>query len=325
MMDLRTVRRVGVLMTCLLIIAGCAGHAASISDDASSTNATTTNRVTDNGAPADASSTSAPTAIAAVPTEHSTRTRAFADLPDDLDGWQIHVMYVLPSDGEDRSLDLDGAIVTSVNAIDTWLASQTGGRRLRLDTVGGALDITFARLHTDDATLRAAGVYVRDKIEEELRNDGVLKPMKMYAVLYDGSCDHSCGAGPWPPALVGQVTALYLRGTPPGAAPCISNVFGAPGGRMGYWDFALLHELMHAMGAVGERAPHHTRQGHVSDEPRDLMYAGDQPWRPEFLDVGHDDYFEHGHDDYFDLALSVFLTPQSADAAPPPGWHTNPR
>ena len=39
-------------------------------------------------------------------------------------------------------------------------------------------------------------------------------------------------------------------------------------------------------------APHHTRFGHTSDSPTDLMYAGDEPWRPTTLDVGRDDYFD---------------------------------
>jgi hypothetical protein len=32
----------------------------------------------------------------------------------------------------------------------------------------------------------------------------------------------------------------------------------------------------------------------VSDDPRDLMYAGDESWRPAVLDVGQDDYY-HAH------------------------------
>ena len=56
----------------------------------------------------------------------------------------------------------------------------------------------------------------------------------------------------------------------------------------------MLHEVLHTMGFVPTCAPHHTRDGHVSDNPRDLMYAGDEPWRPAVLDVGNDDYF-HAH------------------------------
>lgn len=229
-------------------------------------------------------------------------------------------MYVLASDGVDRRLDANGAIAASIAAIDNWFAGETNGRRLRFDTSGGQLDVTFVRLQRNEAELAAAQAYLRDKIEAELREAGLLKPMKLYTAFYDGVSDHSCGGAPWPPDLVGQVTALYLRGLPSSPVPCDSNVFGAPDGRMSYWDFAALHEMLHALGAVGEGAPHHTLRGHSSDDPRDLMYAGDQPWRPQFLDIGRDDYFDHGRGDCFDLARSVFLTPAAPGAQKPPGW-----
>ena len=72
-------------------------------------------------------------------------------------------------------------------------------------------------------------------------------------------------------------------------------------------DFAILHEVLHTMGFVPTCAPHHTRNGHVSDDPRDIMYAGDEPWRPAVLDVGQDDYY-HAHIlDCRELAVSTYL------------------
>jgi hypothetical protein len=72
-------------------------------------------------------------------------------------------------------------------------------------------------------------------------------------------------------------------------------------------DFAILREVLHTMGFVPTCAPHHTRSGHVSDDPRDLMYAGDEPWRPAVLDVGQDDYY-HAHIlGCRELAVSTYL------------------
>src|SRR5215216_1343977 len=80
----------------------------------------------------------APTAAAA---------RSTADRTDDLAGYQIHVMYVLPSDGIDYNLDTNGSIASSVAATQKWFVAQTGGtRRLRFDTSSGELDISFFRL-----------------------------------------------------------------------------------------------------------------------------------------------------------------------------------
>ena len=76
----------------------------------------------------------------------------------------------------------------------------------------------------------------------------------------------------------------------------------------------MLHELVHTLGFVAACAPHHTLAGHVSDDPRDLMYAGPLAWQPSMLDVGRDDYFGHGA--YCDdLAASDFL--EQLGATPP--------
>ena len=48
--------------------------------------------------------------------------RATADRPDSVSGPQVHVVYALPSDGVDRSLDVDGTLTRSVTAWERWLA-----------------------------------------------------------------------------------------------------------------------------------------------------------------------------------------------------------
>ncbi|MFN0074391.1 MAG: hypothetical protein ACKVVP_23160 [Chloroflexota bacterium] len=247
-------------------------------------------------------------------------TRAFADRSDDNSGYQVHVMYVLPSDGTDDHLDIDGTLTISVRAFQKWLASQTGSQRLRLDTYQGILDITFYRLGRTDAEIRSRNQFVRDQIQQDLQAAGFNHPRKLYAVYYGGSSNFSCGGGAWPPALIGNVAALYLRGEPPGAIPCNTNRFAQSENAPGYLEFSMLHEIFHTVGVVPTCAPHHTLAGHVSEDPRDLMYAGPQPWNPSILDVGHDDYYGHGRPSCLDLAKSAFLDPSALGAAPPPGW-----
>jgi len=82
----------------------------------------------------------------------------------------------------------------------------------------------------------------------------------------------------------------------------------------------MLHEIMHTLGFAARGAPHHTQSGHVSENPTDLMYAGDAAWQPSALDVGHDDYYLTGRTDILDLSRSVFLDPLPLDPTPPPGW-----
>ena len=243
--------------------------------------------------------------------------RATTDRPDDLAGPQFRLMYVLPSDGVDRALDTDGTIVRSATAFQRWLAAQTSGQALRFDTSGGAFDIGFFRLSKTDADVAARGASVRDEIEAQMIAAGYTAAGKIYGVYYDGSSTFACGGASWPPTLPGNVAALYLKGAPPGVTLCggSANAFAAEGGPPTYWEFALGHDLLHTIGIVGTCAPNHTRAGHVSDDNRDLMYAGDQPWQPSLLDIGRNDYYGHSIPGCVDLATSGYLGPY----APPAG------
>jgi hypothetical protein len=242
------------------------------------------------------------------------------DLPDDFSGPQVHMMYVIASDGVDERLDLNRTpsknIHNSVDAFQHWLSIQTGGRQLRVDTYRGALDITFYRMKLTDAQIAnfrpgggspGGGIYVRDAIEAELNTAGFARPGKIYAVYYGGSSQYACGGGAWPPTLPGHVAALYLRGTPKSAPACNSNPLGASPTTPGYWEFAMIHEILHTLGYVPNCAPHSTKDGHVSDSQTDLMYAGPLPWQPRDLDFGHDDYYAHASNGCQDLATDAYL------------------
>jgi hypothetical protein len=238
--------------------------------------------------------------------------RSEVDRLDEVRGPQIHFVYAVPADGEDRRLDELGQVENSVALFQAWLAGQTGGPNLRVDTYQGALDVSFRRLSQTDAAIAATGAFVRDAVERELIAAGFNRPDRIYAVYYDGSSTYSCGGAFWPPALNGNAIVMYLRGTP----NCNGNVLGAPGAPARYWEFAMLHDILHGLGIAGTCAPHHHLAGHVSDFPNDLMYAGTSPWQlPPTLDVGRDDYYGHGRSDCPDLARSPYLT---ANAPPPP-------
>jgi hypothetical protein len=247
--------------------------------------------------------------------------RATLDRPDDVTGYQVHLMYVLPNNGIDRRLDISGTLATSVLSFQNWLAAQTGGTRLRLDTYQGVPDVTFHRLARPDATLATYGAFVRDAVETAINAVGFNQPNKLYAVYYDGTSTEACGGAAWPPALVGNAAMLYLQGLPNGPVPCNSNAFAAsPDAPPGYLEFAMLHEIFHTLGAASNCAPHQALQGHVSDSNVDLMYSGSQPWQPALLDVGHDDYWGHGNANCLDLSKSAFMDPLPANPSPPPGW-----
>jgi len=225
-------------------------------------------------------------------------------------------MYVVPSDGMDRSFDVNDTIVNSTAAWESWLSDQTGGRRIRLDTYLGQPDITFARLSQTDAQLAAYGASIRDQIEAELHASGFNAANKIYALFYDGSSTFACGGAAWPPVLPGNVVGLYLRGVLSGV-PCL-DTYAGPGQPPGYREFSMIHEILHALGFVPTCAPHHVLSGHVSDDPHDLMYAGPEPWLPSTLDTNHDDYYSAGVTGCLDLSQSAFLASPPPPPPPPP-------
>ena len=112
--------------------------------------------------------------------------RATTDRPDDRPGAQIHVLYVLPSDGSDEALDTNGTIAASVGNFQSWLKGQTGGNGMRLDMSGGELDVSFVRLAESDAQLAARGLFMRDAIEAGTRAAGFADPDKIYVDYYGG-------------------------------------------------------------------------------------------------------------------------------------------
>ena len=269
--------------------------------------------------------------ISAVSTQDATKsaTRTIivsphvtVDQPDDSQGSQVHVLYVLPSDGTDRLRTLARSIGISVASWESWFSGQTSGSQLRLDTARGKLDLTFIRLHRTDAEMESYGILLRNQIEYELLANGFSDPSKIYLAIYDGggSSIPRCGGGALPPSLPGSVAALYLNGTPQGAPACNTNSFTNSINAPGYLDFSSLHEIVHTLGFVPSCAPHETLSGHVSDSNTDLMYSGSQPWAPSVLDFNRDDYYKANVPGCLDLSNSSFLKPTPAVPAPPPGW-----
>ncbi|MDB5769985.1 MAG: hypothetical protein JWM42_359 [Burkholderia sp.] len=253
-----------------------------------------------------------PTVTSASPAPKAPLNRAAVDQPDDIQGSQVHVIYAIPGGGVDRAMDLGDGLANSSASYNSWLAGQTGGRRLRFDTYQGNLDVTFARLPKTDADYDAFGNRKRDSIEADLAQLGMLKPNKIYAVYYDGNNVNTCADAPHPPGFQGQVAVLYLRGAVPGYKPCHENAFAAsPDAPPGYLDFTMLHELLHTLGAVDDRAPNAISNGHVGTDPSDLMYAGPLVWNPTVLDFNKANYYNPNGlpNGIFNLAISSYLTP----------------
>ena len=254
-------------------------------------------------------------------------SHAGADRLDDLAGPQVHLVYAIPSNGEDRSFDTDGSVARSIRLVQDWLAGQTGGQRLRLDTYGGQPDVTFVRLGKTDEYIAGFGPHrprdggagsqrcrpppARQDLPRVLRRDEYLcvRWRKLPADL------DRPGAG------------VLLAGAPgrPGHL-CLEHARRPRCDRAGYADIAMLHEFGHGLGLVPACAPHQYLGGHASDGANDLMWTGNQPWDVAnvSLDLNRDDYYGHGRTDCPDMATSAFLTPTSGPTWLPAGWGSTP-
>ncbi len=271
--------------------------------------------------------------------------RATTDRPDDNGYDQIRVLYVVPSDTNDRNRDTTGQICNSVRGFATWFNAQSGSY-LRFDTSDGMLDIGFVRLAKTDAEMRGndpqnssvdfGTAYVRERIERELISMGMIDRNKLYAVYYEGTSTYACGAGAYPPLIVARVGAMYLGGLPIGQSVVCGDSY--PWGQTtlasNYIDYGMLHELVHSMGLVAPSSPNQHTVGHVYDTAavapnRDLMYSprmgmSDPGWATNdpaglVLDLGKDDYFQALNVDV-DLATLSLLSPLPEHAKRPAGW-----
>jgi hypothetical protein len=217
----------------------------------------------------------------------ATLERATTDRSDEFSGPQIHLMYVTSADGPDRGFDTNGQIAASVRLFNGWLVEQRGVM-LKIDSFGGQPDISFLRLRQSDSDLLPKGIFIREAIEQEVRDAGFNKANTIYHVYYDGAGPPNCGGSLVP----GNLSVLFIRGSdrcdqnprPPADATY-------PETKPGYFDFVTPHEVFHALGAVANCAPHSTGSFHVSDDPRDLMYAGSWDMSRMMIDPGGDDYW----------------------------------
>lgn len=176
----------------------------------------------DNPLPDAAPSVCAPALAGRPASDAFRRQRTATDQPDDEpDAYQVHVLYVEPADREATPrLDEDGTIRHSVAAWNAWVAHKTDGAAIRLDTCDGILDVTHVKLplpYTERALAAGAigtpgGVrFLRDRLEAIL-GETFDAPNKLYLVFYDGLMFGACGGAPYPPALPGRFTLLYVGG-----------------------------------------------------------------------------------------------------------------
>jgi hypothetical protein len=251
------------------------------------------------------------------PSRDTDRAYSTQDRPDDdPDLYQVHFMYVIPTDGEDRFRDLNGEIERSAVAANAWLAGQTGEASLRYDMFEGALDITFLQLPYTADEVNYLG------FNALLAQSGFREQNKAYVVFYDGLVELEPGQSLCGVAY-GATGTIFLQAYAPefGLITCPRPT--RTDGYAGHLELTIIHEVFHLLGAVPRCALNDDGGAHVTDSSYDLMAAGFYGnVSPELtvLDRNNDDYYGHGRPSCTDVANSVFMQPTRVNAEVPPGW-----
>lgn len=204
-------------------------------------------------------------------------SRAVVDRPDETGEHLIHLVYAVCSSCPDRGLDTTGTLAASFERVQNWLAARTGGRRLRIDTYQGRPDISFFQVEGTGNDLQSLRSGLVNLIWEQMEAGGFRAGRKRYLIYYDGLNSRAASA-----RFGREAAALYMR------YPTFTYGDSLPTSR----ELAALHEILHMLGYVASDAPHHddANPSHVTDGRRDLMW-GTEPWDPEVLDLGEDDYY----------------------------------
>jgi Divergent InlB B-repeat domain len=234
-------------------------------------------------------------------------TTATADRPAGAAGHTIRVLYVVPSDGADRSAELAPRLWAEVEEIDVWWRTNDSSRALNFDVApfacGPQVDLQVRRASAGAGQLQpAAGRFslLRDDI---LGRAGADILHAKFLVYYDGPVDspNLCGEGGGSPTGTG-IAIVYLQACPRSPASSVAT-----------------HELLHALGALRDGAGPNScpgDSGHVCDSTGDILYPFVQlaPLSSVVLDVGRNDYYGHAQS-WFDVQDSLWLRRLDASAA----------
>lgn len=205
--------------------------------------------------------------------------------PNSVSGHPVHWIYAIPSDGQDRFASFASLMQTDWETMDAWFRGQDPTRALRSDlaqfSCGRQLDLSLVRLpHAGDQLAAPESPF--ELIWDALDARGFRSEHTKYVVYYDGPVgdDNICGVG----GTVSGGTGLAVL-----LARSCAGVESAQ---------VVVHELLHAMGAVPGSAPNNCQppdDGHTCDNDRDLMYpfTDGTPLSGLLLDPGRNDYYGH--------------------------------
>jgi hypothetical protein len=214
--------------------------------------------------------------------------------PDLTAGEQVTVVYARPNDQPDRIATFGSAIATDMASIDAWWRQQDAMRTLNFDLFGfpgcsgiAGLDIADVVLPHDSTYYSPlAGSQRYTRIAQDMGLAAFASEFKKYVVYFDGPLDtaNTCGQSAGDYFRGPDYAVVYLR------ACSVEN----NGDRRSH---TALHELLHALGAVGVGAPNECPApdtGHVCDNALDILYpflSASTTLDNDILDYNRNDYY----------------------------------
>jgi hypothetical protein len=193
----------------------------------------------------------------------------------------FRAIYAVASD-QTPSAGKYAAIIASANATNDWFATQTtaGVRPRWVRDSGGAIVVSTVRLPRPAAAYDTATF---QSVVAELAAAAPTPANQKTVLWFDVKSPNGCG-------VTGSGLSVIFEAACD-IHPATDDVF--PYGA----TYLTAHEMTHNFGAVASCAPHASGGGHVNDDNKDLLYAGNgaRDWPNITLDPGHDDYYATGN------------------------------
>lgn len=203
----------------------------------------------------------------------------------------FRAVYALAADQAEEAGYVTG-IAATIEAVDGWFSGQTGGLTPRWLRSGTAIDVKVVKLARPAAEYESAGGLTRMKADVEAAFPLATASQRSVVWTQTNHPDGACGST--------QAGVVWLTEKACNIKPVTPTSWPFDG------TYLTAHELTHLLGAVPDCAPHADGTGHVTDDPRDILYAGARDFNNLMLDPGRDDYFATNGATCADIATSPF-------------------
>jgi len=182
--------------------------------------------------------------------------RVTSDQPDAVTGFQVHPIYVVPSDGVDHSYDTNGFIAGILDEGNSYVLSQIG-YNLPIDRTATGYDIQYLKSNLSTADFQTTKNLTEKMLTESLALENPGTNRKDYIFFIDVTnlaAGQACGIGATP-----GMSAVVAIGT---GVECTGNSFNFNNYAASTWP----HELIHNFGVK-----------HTLDDPCDFMRGAETP------------------------------------------------